>query len=145
MSVDRLSNKGFFQVLRKPLLVSFCVVLWVLFSVFSILCISSFSDCTHLQRQDTTKKRSPKSLDVNVIAPKISLTLWSSTTRRKNENSTFLDIVRSTFVSDSYYDFSSLVWVLLPLCDQHSSRLTSFRAFMTIRNLGITWLSIYFI
>ena len=28
---------GCFLVLRKPLLVCFCVVLWVLFSVFSIL------------------------------------------------------------------------------------------------------------
>ena len=34
---------GCFLVLRKPLLVSFCVVVWVLFSVF---CFTSFGDHT---------------------------------------------------------------------------------------------------
>ena len=36
---------------RKPLLVCFCVVVWVLLSVF---CISSLDDCMHPQHQETT-------------------------------------------------------------------------------------------
>ena len=35
-----------FLGLRKPLLVSFCVVVWVLFSVFWIFCFMSFGDHT---------------------------------------------------------------------------------------------------
>ena len=69
--MDRLTNKECFLVLWKPLLVSYCFVVWVLFIVFLIICISSFADFTHPQRQDTTEKWSSKSLDVNVIAPKI--------------------------------------------------------------------------
>ena len=41
-----LPNLGCFLVLRKPLLVSFCVVVWVLFSVFWIFCFTSFGDQT---------------------------------------------------------------------------------------------------
>ena len=37
---------GCFLVLRKLLLVSFCVVVWVLFSVFSIFCITSLVSAT---------------------------------------------------------------------------------------------------
>ena len=37
-------------VLRKPLLVSFCVVLLVLFIVFSIFCITSFGGCFQCTR-----------------------------------------------------------------------------------------------
>ena len=39
-------EKGCFLVLRKLLLVSFCVVVWVLFSVFSIFCITSLVSAT---------------------------------------------------------------------------------------------------
>ena len=39
-------GNGFFLVLRKLLLVRFCVVVWVLFSVFSILCITSLVSAT---------------------------------------------------------------------------------------------------
>ena len=42
----RLPNFGCFLVLRKPLLVRYCVEVWVLFSVFSIFCITSFGDRT---------------------------------------------------------------------------------------------------
>ena len=38
--------RGCFLVLRKLLLVSFCVVVWVLFSVFSIFCITSLVSAT---------------------------------------------------------------------------------------------------
>ena len=41
-----LPHKGCFLVLRKLLLVSFCVVVWVLFSVFSIFCITSLVSAT---------------------------------------------------------------------------------------------------
>ena len=41
-----LSFYGCFLVLRKLLLVSFCVVVWVLFSVFSIFCITSLVSAT---------------------------------------------------------------------------------------------------
>ena len=37
---------GCFLVLRKLLFVSFCVVVWVLFSVFSIFCITSLVSAT---------------------------------------------------------------------------------------------------
>ena len=40
---------GFFLVLWKPLLVCFCVVVWVLFSVFWIFCIKPFGYCTRAQ------------------------------------------------------------------------------------------------
>lgn len=33
-------------MLRKPSFVSFCVEVWILFSVFLICCITSFGDCT---------------------------------------------------------------------------------------------------
>ena len=37
-----MDKRGRFLVLRKPLLVYFCVLLWLLFSDFSISCMSSF-------------------------------------------------------------------------------------------------------
>ena len=42
------------MVLQKLLLVLFCVVVGVLFGVFSIFCITSFCDCTHLRHKETT-------------------------------------------------------------------------------------------
>ena len=44
-------KKGCFLVLRKLLLVSFCVVVWVLFSVFSIFCITSLVSATPRNHQ----------------------------------------------------------------------------------------------
>ena len=44
---------GCFLVLRKLLLVSFCVVVWVLFSVFSIFCITSLVSATPRNYQPT--------------------------------------------------------------------------------------------
>ena len=41
-----MANFGCFLVLRKLLFVSFCVVVWVLFSVFSIFCITSLVSAT---------------------------------------------------------------------------------------------------
>ena len=41
-----ISSFGCFLVLRKLLFVSFCVVVWVLFSVFSIFCITSLVSAT---------------------------------------------------------------------------------------------------
>ena len=35
------------------LLVRFCFAVWLLFSIFSIFCITSFGDCTYLQYQET--------------------------------------------------------------------------------------------
>ena len=40
------TENGCFLVLRKLLFVSFCVVVWVLFSVFSIFCITSLVSAT---------------------------------------------------------------------------------------------------
>ena len=40
------TSSGCFLVLRKLLFVSFCVVVWVLFSVFSIFCITSLVSAT---------------------------------------------------------------------------------------------------
>ena len=37
-------------------LVCLCVVVWVLFSIFSIFCITSFGDCTRSQHQERIKK-----------------------------------------------------------------------------------------
>ena len=48
------TDLGCFLVLWKLLLVRFCVVIWILFSVFSAFCITSFHDCHHLQYQETT-------------------------------------------------------------------------------------------
>ena len=42
---------GCFLVLRKLLFVSFCVVVWVLFSVFSIFCITSLVSATPRNHQ----------------------------------------------------------------------------------------------
>ena len=44
-------------MLRKPLLVSLinCFVVWILFSVFLIFSITSFSDHIHPQLQETTR------------------------------------------------------------------------------------------
>ena len=42
------------MVLWKLLLVGLCVVVWELFSVFSIFCITSFGDCSRPQHQETT-------------------------------------------------------------------------------------------
>ena len=44
---------GCFLVLRKLLFVSFCVVVWVLFSVFSIFCITSLVSATPRNHQKT--------------------------------------------------------------------------------------------
>ena len=44
--INTKREKGCFLVLRKLLLVSFCVVVWVLFSVFSIFCITSLVSAT---------------------------------------------------------------------------------------------------
>ena len=44
-------------VLRKPLLVRFCVVVLVLFIVFSIFCITSCGGCFRSQHQETTLAR----------------------------------------------------------------------------------------
>ena len=57
LSVPSLFGHGalyrFFLVLRKLLLVSYCVVVWVLFGVFLCFCITSFGDCTCPQHQET--------------------------------------------------------------------------------------------
>ena len=47
-------NVECFLVLGKPLLVRFCFVVWVLFGVFSIFCMTSFGVWT--RRQCNTKK-----------------------------------------------------------------------------------------
>ena len=51
-----LTVRGCFLVL-----VCLCVVVWVLFSIFSIFCITSFGDCTRSQHQEriTKKPNSP--------------------------------------------------------------------------------------
>ena len=41
---------------RKSLLVGFCVVVGVLFSVFSIFSITSFGYCSRSEHQETNKK-----------------------------------------------------------------------------------------
>ena len=46
-----IKKSGCFLVLRKLLLVSFCVVVWVLFSVFSIFCITSLVSVTPRNHQ----------------------------------------------------------------------------------------------
>ena len=46
--------KRVFVGAAERLLVCFCVVVWVFFSVFSIFSITSFGDYTHLQYQETT-------------------------------------------------------------------------------------------
>ena len=57
LSVPSLFGHGalyrFFLVLRELLLVSYCVVVWVLFRVFSCFWIMSFGDCTCPQHQET--------------------------------------------------------------------------------------------
>ena len=42
------------DVLWKTLLVHFCVLVWLFFSVFLIFCITSVGDCIYLQHQETT-------------------------------------------------------------------------------------------
>ena len=42
-------------MLRKPLFVRFCFVVWVSFATLPKLCMTSFGDCTHLQNQQITK------------------------------------------------------------------------------------------
>ena len=49
------THLGCFLVLWKLLLVRVCVVIWILFSAFSVFCITSFHDCHHLQYQETTQ------------------------------------------------------------------------------------------
>ena len=46
---------GCLFLLGKPLLVHFCVVEWVLFSFFSIFCMTLFGDYTHPRHQETTQ------------------------------------------------------------------------------------------
>ena len=47
----KVKKLGCFLVLRKLLFVSFCVVVWVLFSVFSIFCITSLVSATPRNHQ----------------------------------------------------------------------------------------------
>ena len=49
--VKDMEIKGCFLVLRKLLSVRFCVVVWVLFSVFSIFCITSLVSATPRNHQ----------------------------------------------------------------------------------------------
>ena len=49
------TDLGCFLVLWKLLLVRFCVVKCILFSAFSVFCITSFHDCHHLQYQEITQ------------------------------------------------------------------------------------------
>ena len=46
---------GCLFLLGKLLLVHFCVVEWVLFSFFSIFCMTLFGDYTHPRHQETTQ------------------------------------------------------------------------------------------
>ena len=82
LSCDALRFLG----MRKPLLVRFCVVVWVFFSVFSIFCITSFADCTRPQQQSIVWKveiilqekmawiRSQQSLDLDqIVSKKVSI------------------------------------------------------------------------
>ena len=55
MESESGENVECFLVVRKLLLVCFCVVVWVLFSVFPIFSMTSFGDCTRPQHQETTK------------------------------------------------------------------------------------------
>ena len=48
-----------FVVMWKLLLVRHCFVVWPLFSVFSIFCVTSFSDCTFQQHQEITQLSEP--------------------------------------------------------------------------------------
>ena len=50
-----IRKQGCFLVLRKPLLVLFCFVVGVSFSVFGILCTRSFGDSTRAKHQETTQ------------------------------------------------------------------------------------------
>ena len=49
---QKITSVGCFLVLRKLLFVSYCFVVWVLFSVFSVFCITytSFGYCTRPQQ-----------------------------------------------------------------------------------------------
>ena len=49
---QKITSHGCFLVLRKLLFVSYCFVVWVLFSVFSVFCITctSFGYCTRPQQ-----------------------------------------------------------------------------------------------
>ena len=49
-----LPSNGWFLVLQKLLLVCFCFVVWVLFSIFSIFCSRSFGDHNSPETQETT-------------------------------------------------------------------------------------------
>ena len=70
MESESGENFGCFLVLWKPLLVRFCLVVWVLFGAFSIFCMTSFGVCTRPQHQSE-------------ILPKYSVVL-----PEKNENYT---------------------------------------------------------
>ena len=56
LACSRLRASGCFLVLRKLLLVSFCVVVWVFFSVFSIFCITSLVCATPRNHRDSGEK-----------------------------------------------------------------------------------------
>lgn len=72
-------------VLRKPLLVRFCVEVLVLFIVFSIFCITSFGGCFRSQNQETTLAR----LQCTQVFP---ITLKQSSSRKQFRiTSPFLD------------------------------------------------------
>ena len=55
------TQKGVFLGVRKLLFVSFCVVVWVLFSVFSIFCITSLVSATprnhHKKKKQVQKSK----------------------------------------------------------------------------------------
>ena len=51
-----IDKTGCFLVLRTLLFVSFCVVVWVLFSVFSIFCITSLVSATPRNHHKTGEK-----------------------------------------------------------------------------------------
>ena len=55
MESESGENFGCFLVVWKPLLVRFCFVVWVLFGVFSIFCMTSFGDCNCPQHQETSE------------------------------------------------------------------------------------------
>ena len=46
MESESGENVEYFWMLRKPLLVRFCVVVWILLGVFSVFCMTSFGDGT---------------------------------------------------------------------------------------------------
>lgn len=66
--------------LRLLLLVHFCFVVWVFFSIFSILCIMSFGDQTHPQHQETTETRKKQLRDFS----KFSRVCAYPVTRKEN-------------------------------------------------------------